>query len=171
MQQHLPPLQKDTRNWLSSYAIFELADQKLMTEAINAEAEVEKLERKYNDLENERIALRSSPRGAFKAASALQQPVSEAEEVLGKAVRDAYIKAQAERDYRTSARAKALEDIYAKLRSGDLVAKGFLDPVLPNAEEIIIRAAHWRIIRFNGDYTLAEGQGIKYIGITVARAA
>jgi hypothetical protein len=87
---------------------------------------------------------------------------------------EAAIKERALREAQATARARALEDVYEKLINGTLIAKGFRHPIRSTTMEREIPAAHWRIIRFNGDFTEARSQnaslGIQYSGITVARA-
>ena len=67
------------------------------------------------------------------------------------------------------ARASALENLYEELRGGRFIAKGFAGTPI---EDVEIPANHWRLLRFNGDYKEAEARehGLKYVGITVARA-
>jgi hypothetical protein len=70
----------------------------------------------------------------------------------------------------TYTQAQVLEILYEKLASGEWIAKGFRHPIGPRTKERMIPAAHWRIIRFNGDFTEAQGQSFKYCGIAVAKA-
>jgi hypothetical protein len=68
------------------------------------------------------------------------------------------------------ARASPREDLYEKLRTGKLVATGFLHPIHRHAEEIVIPAAQWRTLHFNPDFTEAHGRNISYRGVAVAVA-
>ena len=69
----------------------------------------------------------------------------------------------------TLTQAQIPELLYEKLASGEWIAKGFRHPLGRDPEETTIPAAHWRIIRFNGDFTRAQGHGIKYSGIAVSK--
>jgi hypothetical protein len=68
-------------------------------------------------------------------------------------------------------RASPREALYEGLRTGKLVATGFLHPIHHHAEEIEIPPTQWRTIRFNRDFTEARGRSIRYTGIAVARAS
>jgi hypothetical protein len=152
------------RKWLRSYDIFELADESLMRDAREAEADGERVEREYQKIEeHRRERLKTTPLDDSSA------PYGEAFELLKESVAQAWGRLQAQRNVQSATRAKALDDIYNKLRNGEIIARAFHDPV-GNRGEIEIPPAQWRIIRFNGDYTEASGRGLSYIGITVAKA-
>jgi hypothetical protein len=163
-----PPLaaasKEEPKKWLRSYDIFEFADQKLMRAARKAEADNERIEREYQAIEERRQEMLKTTR--FDVSGA---PISEAFEALKESVAQSWGRLQAQKNVQSAARAKALENLYEKLRSGELVARGFHDPV-GNQGEVDIPSAEWRLLRFNGDYTNAAGSGLRYIGITVARA-
>ncbi len=158
----------DNRPWLTSYRIFDLADQGLVKTARNAKDKSAEFERELEVLQIQRENLR--PKDAFKAITALQEPPSPAMVELQKRESEAYRKIEAQRRQHASAYAGALEDIYEKLRNGHPVAKGFVGSLSNSPNEIEIPAAHWRVIKFNNDYTEAKGQGMEYVGITVAKA-
>jgi hypothetical protein len=158
------PPKEEPKKWLCSYDIFEFADQKLMRAARKAEADNERIEREYQAIEERRKELfKTTPRDASGA------PISEAFEALKESVAQSWTRLQAQKNVQSASRARALEDIYEKLRCGELIARGFHDPV-GNRGEIDIPSAEWRLLRFNGDYTNAAGSGLRYIGITIARA-
>lgn len=165
----VPPTKEDTRQWLSSYAIFEFADAKLMRSAEKAERNVQNLEEEYQKLEQERRnRMPQRPMGTMGGPA--PEPTSEAFEALAESAATAFNRAQAEKNVRDRARRKALDDLYDKLSTGTLIAKGFHDPI-GNRGEVEIPPSEWRILRFNGDYTEAQGRGLKYIGIAVAKTA
>jgi hypothetical protein len=104
--------------WLTSYKIFDLADQDLMQSAVETEAAVEKISREIERIQLERYFLRMSPQYPSAEPSGLNT-LAESEAA---AVRQKSAQEQA----RATARARALEDLYEKLVDGRLVAKGFL---------------------------------------------
>ena len=60
----------------------------------------------------------------------------------------------------------AMEYIYEKLRNGAFISRGkFLRSTTLEA----IPAAHWRFLKISDDYTRAEGGGLSYAGISVAK--
>jgi hypothetical protein len=159
-----PPL-PDNRVWLTSYKIFDLADPELTKDAVIAEEEVQKV---MEDIEK----IREQRQKFLKRINGLEQFDDTATSSLTgwqEALSIANSRSAALHEARERSRAKALEDIYEKLRSGKLIAKGFLHPVRRTAIEREIPASQWRIIRFNGDYTRAQGQSIEYSGIAVAK--
>jgi hypothetical protein len=156
----------DNRQWLSSYKIFELIDQKLLQEASDAEAQIEKLAAEIERVRKERRQLdRIDPLGGTVA---LQGPQAEALRVLSESAAEAQSRMTAAQQYRSRARGQALNELYDKLRSGEFVAKGYVAPADSSSDEIEIPSGQWRLIRFNGDYTEASSATIKYIGIAVA---
>jgi hypothetical protein len=62
-----------------------------------------------------------------------------------------------------------LSELYGRLTSGMLISKGFLPPVKPEDDEVLIPSAQWRLLRFDKDLNNAEGGGIAYTGIAVGR--
>jgi hypothetical protein len=62
---------------------------------------------------------------------------------------------------------KAEPNLYDKLASGDLISKGFWQP---KNIEMDIPSTFWKVMRFKGPpYVEAEGDGVRYIGIRVAK--
>jgi hypothetical protein len=160
--------QPDSRQWFSSYKIFDLAEPSLMKAAVGLEESTELAEKHLEDIQRDR-QLFGFRRNATDAINDLVNPSPEM--VQWKAAEEeATRKFLTEQRQRDSARAGALEDIYQKLRNGKLVAKGFAPPVGSDSGELEIPVAYWRLIRFNGDYTQAKGQELQYVGITVARS-
>jgi len=166
--EHAVSTKIDGRQWLSSYKIFDLADQSLFKTAVVSEEATELAKRNLEELQQQRAQL-GFGRTAIQAINDLGNPSSEMEQ-LRASVETAATKFITEQQRRDSARASVLEDIYEKLRNGILIAKGFVPPVANSSPELEIPASHWRMIRFNGDYTQAKDQELQYVGITVAKA-
>jgi hypothetical protein len=153
------------REWFSSYNIFKLANPKLATRVADAEERVARLVQQID--EEERLLLQLEDQ---RNALVLLQPVATTEMRIVASRTAASLQLAAVQQQLVDARASALEDIYAKLKGKKLVARGFLHPIRRHIMEKEIPAAQWRIIRFTGDYTQAQGPGIKYSGIAIARA-
>jgi hypothetical protein len=94
---------------------------------------------------------------------------SKAFEILAASAREASARNSAAHELRDKARRKALGDIYNKLTEGKLIAKGFKDPLGVSPKEIEIDASYWKFLKFTGDYKEAEGKGMKFTGIEVAK--
>jgi hypothetical protein len=150
------------RRWLSSYDIFRLTDPQLVKATEVAEEEVEKLTERILALQQERSDLGLQPNGSIDIDSA-------ALEILSANVREAHAKNAAAHEIRERARRSALAGIYEDLREGKLIAKGFKDPLGMYPTEIEIPAAYWKFLNFSGDYKEAQGKGIKYTAIEIAR--
>jgi hypothetical protein len=151
------------RNWFSSYDIFKLANPELMKNAYVAEDEVQKLSEQIRDLAIQRENLRI-PFG-IGPVSEEYQPMA----LLREAAREASAKNIALHELREKARRNALDDLYEKLKVGTLIARGFKDPLGLNPKEVEIEASYWKFLKFTSDYKEAEGKGIKFTGIEVAR--
>ena len=160
--------QSDNRQWLSSYKIFDLADPALLQKAVHLQSQLQSLEKEISTNDAEQLSLK--PKDAMAALEAMNNPIP-ALEILKKNASDLYNRNRIAAANHRAAFGEVLEDIYEQLAAGKLIAKGFLVPVETDSSEIEIPAAHWRLIRFHAaGYTQAEGQGIKYVGVTVARA-
>jgi hypothetical protein len=63
------------------------------------------------------------------------------------------------------------EEIHEKLRSGELIAKGFLNPHAHGRSAVVIPKEEWHVLEpvFNDDPPKARGGGIEYIGIRVGK--
>lgn len=57
--------------------------------------------------------------------------------------------------------------LHDRLVEGTLLAKGFLPPFSHQSVDVDIPPSQWRFLRFDKDMESAEGQGVKYIGVTV----
>ena len=157
----------DNRQWVSSYKIFDLADPKLIEKTVNYQSEAQRLSRETEANNAEQLKFR--PKDPLAAFNAIEK-APPALELLKKKASELYDQSRAAERNHNAAFGELLNDIYEKLASGKLIAKGFLVPVEADSQEIEIPASHWRLIRFHAvGYTQAEGQGIKYVGITVAR--
>ena len=155
----------DTRQWFSGYDIWRLADAEVLKIADNFGAEVRRTQQKIAEIENERRELRTTPSG-LGALSELSPAMAELENRASEA-RTLYA---ASEQQLIAANEKIVENLYEKLASGKLIASGFHHPVGANPSYTEIPAAEWRILRFSIGNKEAEGQGIKYVGITVAKA-
>jgi hypothetical protein len=155
----------DDREWYSSYDIFKLADPKFAKRAADAEEQVAKLAQQID--EKERLLFQLNDQ---RNALVLLQPTATTKLRIVANCTAASLQMTAMQQQLAAARAKALEDIYEKLKSGKLVARGFRHPIRRHVMEVEIPAAQWRIIHFTGDYSQAQGQGIKYSGIAIAQA-
>jgi hypothetical protein len=154
------------RKWYSSEDIFKLADPNLMKDAIVAEEEIQQVVKRIREVQQEREALRIRPPFGSGPISI----ESEGLEVLRESAREASARNSALQEVREKARMRALQDIYEKLKTGKLVARGYVSPVDSNSKEVEIPAGHWKLIRFNSTYTEASNNDIKYVGIEVARS-
>lgn len=162
------PAPADNRQWFSSYKIFELGNPELLQKTAHLQAQLQRLEKEMATNNAEQLALK--PKDAMAALEAMKSPVP-ALEILKKGASQLYEQNRAAASNHRAIFGELLEDIYEQLAGGKLIAKGFLVPVEKDSSEIEIPAAHWRLIRFHAaGYTQAEGQGIKYVGVTVARA-
>jgi hypothetical protein len=158
------------KKWLSSLKIFDLADPKLMNDAIKVEADNQEIMesiRRYQAERESLIPLTKPPFGSSPITA--ESEASEAIRILQASVREASLRSSALLETRERARMRALEDIYEKLQNGELIAKGLLEPVGANPKEINIPAEYWRFLKFKSDYKEAEGKGIKFTAIVVAR--
>jgi hypothetical protein len=158
-------LRSKRRNWHSSYDIFKLADPELMKDAEVAEEKVQKLSEGIRELQIERERLNLGI--PFGSGPISEEPEYKAK--LREAARDASAKNLALHELREKARRNALGDIYEKLKEEKLIAKGFKDPLGLHPKENEIPAAYWKFLKFSGDYKEAEGKGIKYTAIEIAR--
>ncbi len=149
--------------WYSSYDIFKLADQKLLKDVVITDDEVQQLAAKISALGDERQKLGLIP-------SPVPHATSEALAMLQESIREASARNFALHELRERARAGALQDVYEKLQSSRLIARGFVSPVHSYSKETIIPAGHWRFIKFKNNYTEASNNGtVRYVGISVAR--
>jgi hypothetical protein len=152
------------RKWYSSHDIFQLADTKLMEGAVSTEEEIHQLSLRIMDLQEQRANYRV-PFGSAPVASE-----SEGMAALTAAVREAHAQSSALLEQRERARQRALGDIIEKLKSGKLIARGYISPAGANSKQIEIPAGHWKLVRFNGDYTEAANNNVRYVGLEIARS-
>jgi hypothetical protein len=134
----------------------------LIKDAEVVEDEIQRLAGKILALEEQRRDFGRQPDGSINIDS-------KALEILAASAREASAKNSAAHELRERARRKALQDVYGKLTEGKLTAKGFKDPLGLNPKEIEIEAPYWKFLKFAGDYKEAEGKGIKFTGIEVAK--
>jgi hypothetical protein len=151
------------RKWYSSYDIFKLADPNLMKDAVDAEEEIQQIIKKIKEVQQQREALRVP----FGGAGPIKFE-SEALEVLRTNASEASARNSAIQEVRERAQMRTLQDMYEKLKVGKLIAKGYLSPVDSRSKKVEIPAGLWKFIRFNGDYTEASNNNVKYVGIEVA---
>jgi hypothetical protein len=147
------------RIWYSSFGIFKFVDPKLIAAA---DTEIQVLADQILALQKERSELGLQPDGSIDIDSV-------ALERLSASVREASAKQSAAYELREKALRNATGGIYEKLKSGELIAKGFKDPLGLNPRETEIPAAYWKFLTFSGDYKEAAGKGIKYTAIEIAR--
>jgi hypothetical protein len=159
---------RDNRSWFSSYDIILLADLAIRERMGNAKAEAEKIQKQIAAYAAERKKLQ--PNDRFAGLVPMNNP-PEGLEILQEKAAEAQAQLAAQEMAYTRVHAEALRDVYAKLQAGVLVAKGFLDPIDADSTEVEIPSARWRFLQFQGDYKQAMGQGIKYVGIALARAS
>jgi hypothetical protein len=134
---------------------FSVTDTKLMEGAVSAEEEVHQLSLKIMDLQEQRTNYRV-PFGSGPVA-----PESEGMAALTAAVREAHAQSSALLEQRERTRQRALGDIVEKLKSGKLIARGYISPAGANSRQIEIPAGHWKLVRFNGDYTEAANNNVR----------
>jgi hypothetical protein len=127
-----------------------------------ADAQIQLLANQILTLEKERREFGHQPDGSINIDSA-------ALAVLSANVREASAKHTAAYELREKALRDATGGIYAKLQSGELIAKGFRDPLGLNPTETEIPATYWKFLKFSADYKEAAGKGIKYTAIEIAR--
>jgi hypothetical protein len=60
-------------------------------------------------------------------------------------------------------------NIHSQLREGSLVAKGFLAPHTPGAEERIIPTEEWRFLSLDSDGDQALGPNFEYIALLIGK--
>lgn len=156
------------RKWLASYDIFQLADPRLMEDAVNAEAENQEVMERIRALQIERESL-GFPKPPLGSGPISVEGEGEGVQALRESVREASLRSSALLEVREGARVKALDDIRQKLIDGKLLARGFKDPLGINPKQMDIPAEYWRFLRFKSDYLEAEGKGIKFTAIVVAR--
>jgi len=157
----------DNREWLSGYEIWRLADPEMLKIADNFEVEVRRTLQDVAEIENERRALQGGlSRFDLAALNATPSPAMEAlqQSALEAAQRNYAVERQL-----MATNEKITENIYGKLASGELIAKGFHHPLGNNRDYVEIPSHEWNILRFKVGNKEAEGQGIKYVGITVAK--
>jgi hypothetical protein len=153
-----------TRTWYSSYEILQLAAPKLMEESAASEAEVHQLALRILDVQEERKRYRE-PFGSGPIS-----PVSEAMEAFRQAISEASAKSSALREIRDRARRKAGDTLYEQLKTGKLIARGFVSPAGSRSQEVMIPAGYWKLLKFNNDLTEASSDNVRYIGVEIARA-
>ena len=61
------------------------------------------------------------------------------------------------------------EDIYARLVSGALVAKGIMAPVAESSTEVIIRPEWWRFLTAKLDTAEARGHNAHIVGLLIGK--
>jgi hypothetical protein len=152
------------RKWYSSYDILELADQRLREISDAKRRELHDISVRILDLQKERKSYRA-PFGSGPIA-----PESEGMAILGNAVMQANLQHSDLMREQTFIRENMLDDVYEKLKSGKLIARGFVAPAGSAATQVYIRREHWKIIKFNDSYTEAAGDYVRYVGIDVAKA-
>jgi hypothetical protein len=62
-----------------------------------------------------------------------------------------------------------VSELHKKLRSGELVAQGFLMPVSKDSPDPI-PATLWRILKLDSDFMKAQGENKYYVGVEIAKA-
>jgi hypothetical protein len=165
-QTTIPP---DKRQWLSGYEIWKLADANVLKAAENFEAEARKTQQEIARVENERREFMN--RGStFSGVAGLSELASPAMQEIERRAAEARTKYSATEQQLIAANARIVENLYERLASGKLIAKGFRHPVGSNPDYTEIPPDEWRILRFAVGNKEAEGQGIKYVGISVAIA-
>lgn len=147
------------RDWHSSFGIFKFVDPELIAAA---DAEIQILADQIMDLQKERSEFGRQPDGSININSA-------ALEILSASMRETHAKQHAAYELREKALRNATGGIYEKLKDGELIAKGFKDPLGLNPKENEIPAAYRKFLKFSGDYKEAAGKGIKYTAIEIAR--
>jgi hypothetical protein len=65
---------------------------------------------------------------------------------------------------------EVINELHEKLRTGELVAQGFLYPMEKDSTAVLIPAERWRFLKLNRDFTEASGKDIIYVGIVIAKA-
>lgn len=60
-------------------------------------------------------------------------------------------------------------NIYDQLRKGMLIARGFLQPVSANPQQILIPNEQWSILEMDFDKATASGHGITYVGVEIGK--
>jgi hypothetical protein len=162
----MPP--PDNREWLSGYDVWKLADPEILQASENAMAAVKDGQHDLGQRENDlRDLYKQKPppigiatdSGFENAIEILKQAASD--------LRDRLVKAEMRK---MTADALLVENLHDKLARGELMAKGFNHPLGIDRVYKKIPAHEWNVLRFKVGYKEAEGQGIKYVGITVARA-
>jgi len=63
-----------------------------------------------------------------------------------------------------------LTNIIPFLLNGSLVAKGYRNPMVHGAPYLPIARSEWLILQLDIDRSSAEGEGIKYVGMTIGKS-
>jgi hypothetical protein len=164
----------DSRQWMASYNILDLGNPDLIRRVLETQREAKDTEREIAENDAQQRAARAklaTGGGQYAELKASLDPAPPELEALREVASNLYQrKHTAEQSYYT-AHGNLLREIYEKLATGKLIAKGFLHPIGRHPSYRDIPAPQWRIIRFNADMTEAQGQSLKYSGIAVARAS
>jgi hypothetical protein len=71
-----------------------------------------------------------------------------------------------------AARANLVDDLYSRLRSGQLIARGLPHPIAidsKNRKQVIIPLIEWKFLQIDFGEEKAEGQGIAYIALEIRK--
>ena len=149
-------------DWKSSDSVLDLTEPRHLVERQQMLVQLADVERRIAELESEIQA------GASDQISALQRLLSPPPD-LEKKKRE--LKAEAAGRYRRQEVLYRLliDDLYDKLRRGELVAQGFLLPVEKDSQVSDIPAERWRFLSLSPDFTKASGENLNYAGIAIAK--
>lgn len=172
------------REWLGSGDIVKkLADPEIMKDVEAAWEDMRRWEQSIEALREERSAL-AAPYNYLGVV--LPPKVAHLYRKFGNAQLKVDDRVHLAGEAHRRALARALEEVYGKLRDGRLVARGRKAPVTGHGKIIRIPAEHWEVIRFNwdccsgpfvfsdrvkfADFTGASNDDLQYYGVEVARA-
>lgn len=156
-------------NWYRQYGIPKLIDPALLRECEDIEDKLAALNEQIDALNSEEKAVTPPTSFGYRGYVEMGEPNPERDAIRQRKLPIVEL-FNKERQLRIGAQSKALENLHEKLANGSLVAKGFLQPVLPKDEEVDIPQSKWRFLRFNSDFTEASGEGITYTAVTVAKS-
>jgi hypothetical protein len=159
---------RDKRQRFRGYEIWKLADQEVIDRAGQDEKTLREVQKEVAEID-EKMRELSRQRPSFKAGAIIEPP-TEAMEALQRAASELYVRKSAAERALGRIKVIIMDNVHQKLRSGKLVARGFHHPVGLNPQQVEIPSEQWHLLSFGTGYVEAEGQGLKYVGLELAKA-
>ena len=157
----------DKLEWVNGPEIFHLCDSKLVQTARSDAERLRALELEDKNIQAENFFCNQT--GPFANPDQTELERTEKLDELKRRMAELYPAMSDAKTKRNISYAHIESDLYEKLINGNLVAKGFLAPINPYSEELLIPSARWRFLRFANELRDASGEDMTYKAVSVAR--